>query len=183
MGADIHTYVEYGKPGADGAVSHWIGFTKNGGRRDYLMFGILAGVRIPEARMFEPRGIPAGLSFNASDDYWLSVAPPEHPEWADGDGWVSPENAERWVKEGSSVEGGRRADGSLMRVSGPDWHSHSWLTADELQAAIDRYPVEMKERWNQDGGRPDPEWPAMVAAMRVFEQQSYAARVVFWFDN
>lgn len=183
MGCDIHTYVEYGQPDADGTVKHWLGFTKNGGRRDYLMFGILAGVRIRDAKMFEPRGIPENLSFNAGDDYWLSVAPLSNPEWADQEDWVSQESAARWVKEGSSVEGYRRADGSLGQVSGPDWHSHSWMTADELQAALDRYPSEMVARWGQEGGEPDPEWAAMLAAMRVFEQRGYAARLVFWFDN
>lgn len=54
-------------------------------------------------------------------------------------------------------------------VSNPDWHTHSWLTADEFAVAIE--------------GSGEPEYEAILAAMRSFEAGGAQARIVFWFDN
>lgn len=69
MGADIHMMVEYlSFTGHDGA-EHWDSF---GGRlnpgRDYLFFGILAGVR-DEGQIFPLRGMPDNLSWDGKDYY------------------------------------------------------------------------------------------------------------------
>lgn len=174
MGCDIHTYVEFGKSQKNGDV-YWDNFTRDGGSRNYVMFGVLAGVRVSGVQLFEPKGMPDGpLGHRTSEDYWLYVAPESHPEWADDDRWVSLEQAERWVENGSSV--GEKDDaGRLRRVSGPDWHSHNWLTADELEQALEHYKMVSADA--------PPEWAAMLASMRAFEAADYQTRVVFWFDN
>lgn len=183
MGCDIHAYVEYANVPASGRDPYWSNFTRNGGGRNYILFGVLAGVRFPQAQLYEPKGMPeGGLGFYTSDDYWTYVAPEKHPEWADThDDYTSLVNAERWVASGSSI-GERDQDGRLRRVSGPDWHSHSWLTADELEAALAQYSVEAEKKWPGDS-QPPSEWKAMLAGMRVFEAAGQLTRLVFWFDN
>lgn len=182
MGCDIHTYVEFGKRPAPDREVYWETFTRNGGSRNYLMFGVLAGVRVDAVKRFDPKGMPeGGLSYRTSEDYWVHVAPENHPEWADTDGWCSLESAERWVASGSSV-GERDESGRLHRVSGPDWHSHSWLTADELESALHCYREAVPKYWPTETDAP-AEWVAMLAAMRSFEASGYETRIIFWFDN
>lgn len=171
MGCDIHTYVEYSKKG-----DHWCALTDNAGHRDYLMFAIMAGVRDYDGvKLFDAKGLPEGrLSWNAEGSHWCNVAPDNHPEWAGDDGWISKESAERWIDSGSSTADIR--DGVLKRVTNPDHHSHSWLTADELSKCLERYKV-ASEGWAPT------EWVAILAAMKAIEGNGDIARVVFWFDN
>jgi hypothetical protein len=166
MGCDIHTYIEYAELNPQGGESYWKNFTRDGGSRDYEMFGVLAGVRVEEAKLFDPKGMPAGpLGYQTSHDYWVQVAPEAHPEWADGDGWASLERATQWVDNGSSI-GETDKSGRLHRVTGPDWHSHSWLTADELSQVLDHYLKLPVTYWPN---REIPaEWVASLAAMRAF---------------
>ena len=181
MGCDIHTYVEFSESRDDASV-YWNNFTRNGGSRNYIMFGVLAGVRVPDVQLFEPKGMPEGsLGYRTSEDYWLNVAPEAHPEWDDDESWVSLDRATAWIESGTSV-GDLDDAGRLRRVSGPDWHSHSWLTADELEQALNHYRVVVPKYWPQDDGVP-PEWAAMLASMRSFEASGQQSRLVFWFDN
>jgi len=181
MGCDIHTYVEYADwENEDGP--YWKNFTSNGGSRDYLMFGILAGVRAPTIQLFEPKGIPKGrLGYETEDDYWYRIAPESSPALADHDGWASMANAERWIEDGCSTPDFR--DGKLFRVSGPDWHSHSWLTREELEKAVDHYAKIVPEHYPAAEPKAPAEWRAIVAAMRAFEDAGAKTRIVFWFDN
>lgn len=182
MGCDIHTYVEFANEPRLDAEPYWQNFTRNGGSRNYVMFGVLAGVRVDDAKLFEPKGMPDGaLGYRTAEDYWCHVAPEAHPEWADGDDWITLDQATRWVEQGSSV-GENDEHGRLRRVSGPDWHSHSWLTADELERALDHYRTVAPKYWPQDADVP-AEWIATLAAMRAFEAAGQRTRIVFWFDN
>lgn len=182
MGCDIHTYIEFAEPPAEGRQPYWRNFTCNGGSRNYVMFGVLAGVRMQDVQLFAPKGMPEGiLGFYTDDDYWTNVAPADHPEWSDLDGFVSLEQAEEWVTQGYSVAEYDK-DGRLTRVSGPDWHSHSWLAVDELAQALDRYASKVGEYWPNENGVP-AEWAAMLAAMRSLEASGQLVRIVFWFDN
>ncbi len=182
MGADIHSYVEYSEREYNGKP-FWKNFTTNNGERNYVMFGVLAGVRVPEAQLYEPKGMPEGdYGYETNSGYWLHVAPADKPEWADGEGWVTRENAERYVERGYSVAD-HNDKGELKRVSGPDWHSHSWLNADELEAAMEHYKKKVMEFWPADNGKVPTEWLATLAAMRAFESNGCKTRLVFWFDN
>ena len=181
MGCDIHAFVEYADAPSKGAEPYWQNFVADFGSRNYLMFGILAGVRGADERAFPPKGMPSGrLSWQTDDKYWLRVAPPDHPEWANLDGWVSQKIADRWVADGSS-----KAEGPMpcKRVSHPDWHSHSWLTLDELKRAAARYAEVVTERWPGEAPEAPAEWRAIIAAMTAFEEAGCLTRIVFWFDN
>lgn len=184
MGADIHAYVEYADfKTADGDF-YWNNLTRNFGDRNYYLFGLLAGVRGPDGPLFEVRGIPDGrVGYYTSGDYWRNVAPENHPEWADhGDGWVSRESAERWVRGGSSKPVYDK-DGKLSRVTDPDAHSASWLTTDELAEVLEHYAANVQSHWPSEKQEAPIAWQAALAAMRTFETNGKKARVVFWFDN
>lgn len=171
MGCDVHAYVEYSHDG-----KYWSNLTDNAGHRDYTMFGIMAGVRdYNGVKLFDPKGLPEGpLGWRVESSHWLRIVPEEHPEWAGEDGWVSKDSAESWVARGCSQA--EVKDGVLQRVTNPDHHSHSWLTADELAQCLDRY--------RQISDRKAPtEWVAIHAAMKAIEGNGEKARVVFWFDN
>jgi hypothetical protein len=88
MGCDIHTYIEKKKNGV------WVpaqGFMLTGNyepdipdvpvhdtyyKRDYCLFGFLAGVRYPQFKRFEPKGFPEDASEEVKRifDYWGSDA-------------------------------------------------------------------------------------------------------------
>lgn len=177
MGCDIHAYVEYSDDG-----KYWKSLTDNAGERDYVMFGVLAGVRYEEGKLFDPKGLPEGdLSSKTRAAYWRHVVPEKHPEYADWEGWVSRENAERWVSAGYSKPD--YEDGVLKRVSDPDGHSHSWLTSVELSQAIDHYRSVIGGVWPSMKGKAPTLWLMILAAMQAAEANGAKSRVVFWFDN
>jgi hypothetical protein len=77
MGCDIHPYVEIKIKG----VWHlYRAESKHG--RSYLLFGIMAGVRAPEVKLFDPRGLPTDASLvtrlayddDAHTPSWLSAS-------------------------------------------------------------------------------------------------------------
>lgn len=161
------------------------------------MFGAMAGVRCAHIPYIEPRGVPDGIGFWASDDFWLFVS-----DYADGEGFCTPESAQRYIESGSVLrDPAKPLKGNS--VSHPDWHSHSWLNADEFELAIAAYlkaagfqintprlpaPSELTALATV---RQDSEWAlsslteywAVLAAMRCFEAQGMESRLVFWFDN
>lgn len=177
MGCDIHAYVEYSDDG-----KYWRSLTRNFGSRDYVMFGVIAGVRYEEAKLFEPKGMPDGpLSYVTEDDYWYRVAPAKNPEWADLDGWTSKERAQDWVARGISKP--EYKGDELSRVTNPDAHSHSWLTADELAQALAHYVTAYSDRWDAETAKAPTEWLMILAAMQAANAAGAQSRIIFWFDN
>lgn len=158
MGCDIHCYIEYKSPNTD----DWSDF---GGRinpgRNYDLFAKLAGIRNYDEvePVVKPRGYPEDAAASARLDQWLYVTN------SPGEGYVSVERAECWVENGAS----KYQDSDKAFVSNPDWHTHSWLTTGEYATAIE--------------GSGEPEYEAILAAMRSFEAGGFQSRVVFWFDN
>lgn len=193
MGCDIHCYMEYKKAGDD----RWCDF---GGRinpgRNYWMFGAMAGVRADHIPHLEPKGCPADIASEAFEDYWTFITEDG------GDGDCTPSQAERYMQYGSTLW---KAGEPLIhnRVSSPDWHTHSWLTPDEFEIAIAAYlkasgyqintprlpmPAEVAtlatpELKDEGAIKYLSEYWAILAALRCFEAQGHAARLVFWFDN
>jgi hypothetical protein len=159
MGCDIHCYVEYKRKDYD----RWISF---GGRinpgRDYELFGYMAGVRFAVDPVAAPRGIPPDMDWQATTDWWLRVS----DKYGDHEGYCSPEDAERFSRHGREII----KEGVFAKVANPDWHTPSWLTPNELDAAMTK------------AGAPD-KYLAILAAMRSFEAQGHEVRLVFWFDN
>jgi hypothetical protein len=182
MGADIHAYVEYADFQTAEGEDYWKALTENFGSRNYYLFGLLAEVRGEGPALFPVRGLPEGrLSYQTDDGYWLRAT--DDPSLRDHEGWTSRSSAERYAAQyHCPVE--RNADGSILRVAHPDWHSHSWLATEELAAVLDHYAANVSARYADDRPNEAPvEWRAILAAMRVFEAAGKKARVVFWFDN
>ena len=186
MGCDIHAFIEWRHAGDD---SDWLSF---GGecnpRRHYPFFDALAGARGElSAAIVPPRGIPDDLGRRAWNEYWHLIA----YEGTSGDGAVTPEEAARFVSLGSVYRGTvplyrqeeRGLDGTVVVtttaehvgkpycVSDPDYHSPSWLTPDEWEQALASI---------QASDPPDPEYYAMLAAMRAPAESARAAPLRPW---
>jgi hypothetical protein len=164
MGCDIHAYIEYKAKGKGNG--NWRSF---GGRinpgRNYAIFGRLAqGVRTDGPAVVPLRGFPEDAGFYAKDDALLFVT-------ADGkgDNYCTIEDAQRW-NPGKYIK-------IHDHVPHPDWHSHSWVSADELDRALGAAYADYP------GNFPEPEYQAVLVCMRSFEQQGFDSRLVFWFDN
>lgn len=166
MGCDIHGYIEHRPPDCE----YWNGF---GGRinpgRNYALFGYLAGVRGTGPAMFPVRGIPHDCAYEANGDWWLYV----DDRFAYADEGTSVANAEKWHKNGCAIE--RNADGTIAKVEHPDWHTPSWVSADELEKAV--------AQSEQGYSKRSIAYRAVIAAMRSLEAEGQQARFVFWFDN
>ena len=159
MGCDIHLYVEYSHARTTGWANFGSRFYPG---RDYDTFARLAGVRGKSEALIPPRGLPAwnSLSWQVCNDYFLIV-----DEQFKDEGYCSPVDAERWVKNGTSTVW---ENGTLKRISHPDWHHASWLTTQEWISATEKSGVEYQ----------------IISDILVgFESRGYAVRVVFWFDN
>lgn len=144
MGCDIHMFVEVKNDGKWKAVprrtrpepeySQWDKRTIECpyDDRNYDLFAMLANVRngvgfagIRTGEGFVPISMPKGFPDDASDEVLLEFAYTPDPEDEDRDHWE--ERQTEWLRRGYSV---------LLKngmVSGPDWHSTSYLTVKELQ--------------------------------------------------
>jgi hypothetical protein len=163
MGCDIHAYIEYGPTPVERELGTktWIAFfgaIRLG--RDYSLFAALSDTRNDGdiEPISEPRGLPVAISTWVSDENTLLVS--------DGDGesgGTTKERAKQWVEGGSSHWVGN----GHSRVTHPDWHSHSWVTADEFEEAMRRAKTK------------SPEAQATLAALRALPN----GILVFWYDN
>lgn len=153
MGCDIHFYVEVKKDDKwmfyDREAKYVKEVDEDGYRwknddwcespmyvgRNYNLFSILADVR--NGRGFAgcdtgdgfvpigpPRGVPNDVSPEVTKEYVCVLG---------SDEYHTQETFDRWVANGCS----KRIDANT--VTGPDWHSASWFTVDELE----------KHDWNQ----------------------------------
>jgi hypothetical protein len=203
MGCDIHCYVEYRDPKSDRG---WNGF---GGRinpgRNYWMFGAMAGVRTDNIPYIEPRGLPEDVAYDAFGDATIYVVEDQvEPTSGSGEDYsYSRARAEEHVQKGYCQYVSRNGNHNRW-VTNSDWHSYSWLSADEFELAIAAYlkasgfqintprlsaPSEInaitttasEDAW--DNLKCIREYWAILSAMRCFEAQGYESRLVFWFDN
>lgn len=181
MGADIHMYIEHREPGRD----HWFSFGEriNPGR-DYGLFGYIAGVRHEVEPVVPLRGYPADAGYSAQHDNHLLI----NDEYGkDGDGWCTEEQARNWVKSGCSKRIPAKRDEKNQpmgadKVTHPDWHSHTWLTADELERAINAIESDA-QRMKWPNSKVDVEYHGVIGAMRAMEAKGREVRAVIWFDN
>lgn len=169
MGCDIHAYVEYRNDYND--KENWNNF---GGRinpgRHYGVFAKLVGVCNYDGYdikpLSEPKGLPTVLSWVVKYDNQIYIT--KEAESCANE--CTTEQAERWIKSGYS----ERVDEN--HVTHPDWHSHSWCTADELEEVFN----DPKTQFNKEQ---EVEYVALLDLMRSFERQGKKTRLVFWFDN
>lgn len=164
MGCDIHLFIEY----RESMRERWqaLATSRFCLRQNYSVFAAMAGVRGgPDFKpSFKPRGMPEEVSHLVGLANLLYVADAIK---AEGDGEVSRSVAQKWVNDGLS----RWSNDDQYFITHPDWHSHSWLSPDEYQRALEA------------SENPSPDYRAVLAALRSLEQSGCEARVVFWFDN
>jgi len=175
MGCDIHLYVQYReKERADTKYDWWQGFGSNFGDRNYTLFGILAGLRDRNVKhSFDPKGLPPfKLCYEVEHDLYCYIRK-EGESRGDYDGpSCTLEDAKRW---GRPIINDSK--GEPWKTLHPDYHSHSWLTLEELKQAFRWYKKETGYKLNV-------EYRAMLKAMEVLEDNGKnEVVVVFWFDN
>ena len=188
MGADIHMFVEYrNKEQAQNAEKigrkpYWWSFGEhmNPGR-NYTMFAILAGVRGNYPESFEPKGIlhRDEMSSAASHEAYMYIVNDEDLccEYGKESGYITRTKALKWAERGYGI-----IEDQWMQAL--DYHSHSWMNIAELEEAFQHYLKRQSEEWPDDEIRIPVEYQAMLAAMKVLEQDGdNEVRVVFWFDN
>jgi hypothetical protein len=181
MGCDIHAFVEYrykpeakeysqsdlGMAEGSSSSSRWWGFGQVDIGRNYSLFGLLAGVRGTQQPVAEPRGVPKDISWQTEHLYALYVV--DKVDSFYGEHACSKEDAERWLSKACSSVW---REGEHRMITGPDWHTPSWVSTSELETVVERY-----------GERVPPELAAVLAAMKALEKGGCDARLVFWFDN
>lgn len=176
MGCDGHFYIQYKKK-TDNFDDWWFDF---GGEispgRNYLMFGILAGVRDRTSRHFEPKGIlpEKKQSWAVREALYLMIT-------EDGKGCreTTLENAKRFARESDLIKDEK---GKPIKVLDPDWHSHSWLTIKELETAFKWYKKYADEEI--EGSKVPFEYKVILKVMKILENKGKNdVLLVFWFDN
>lgn len=155
MGCDIHLYLEYGSKErfeqasankvngrGEKITMYWQSLDgRMSMERNYSMFGILSqGVRSDFPQGLPAKGLPEGeLSWETEDDAYVRI----NDEYAKNDSegrYCTLEQATRWATHGDKIYY-REKDGIQVpyKVDGPDWHSHSWLTVEEYEKALELY--------------------------------------------
>lgn len=190
MGADIHMFVEYrSKKRAqelknEGKKPYWYSY---GGHinpgRNYTMFGILACVRGQYEDSFEPKGKldREEMGWSSRDANWFYI----NKDVAKTDfenNITNIETARKWEGYGCRIENDEH--GEHAWVEHPNWHSHSWMSIEELEKAFKRYVVHASTEWGEEINNVPLEYRALLASMKALEDNGKnEVRVVFWFDN
>jgi hypothetical protein len=174
MGCDIHGYIDYLTEGFKGETEkRACDFAKVDINRNYLLFSVLAGVRnydnlIP---LSKPKGLPELVSYTVESDNTIYIT----ENSTDDDDYTTPEQAERWVKNGSSTYYKNHW------VTHPDWHSHSWLNLEEMRQLREKY-LEVGKNYEWVKEFPVP-MEAVIGAMEALSKAGKEPRFIFWFDN
>jgi hypothetical protein len=204
MGCDIHCHLEVeifdddGNPKESQYIGQ-LGYFCIG--RNYEMFSELAGVRGWDEPLFEIRGFPGYASFELISHYYLAVVDEgcEYGEYRS----VSREKINDYQPVKDLVHP-FLARVQTEYVQDPDWHSCSYLYADELKAVCDKYRkevskearYEMKE-YIKDGEEPpkdlclDGKDHTYIQLYSIYKMMKYRekeipnqrVRMVFWFDS
>jgi hypothetical protein len=166
MGCDIHIVIEHkGKRSEE-----WNSFAcEIRGEREYSLFGLMSnGVRATYPESINPRGLPIDCSSEAFD---LTH------EYIDDENRKKLESdAERgYVKYVDKYGHGP------SHVTNSDYHSHSWLTADELLFCFTAF--ENRFKGSEFYSRIETNYWFILEVLRCYEKNGRDARIVFWFDN
>lgn len=116
------------------------------------------------------QGLPFDLSREVLDEYTWRVS---GRYGGDASNVVSVDEATAWLERGVS-ERWRTAE-PLMRVTDPRWEHSTWLTREELEAAIVRYE-------QAEGESAPATWCAVVAAMNALSRE-YSTRLIVWLER
>lgn len=167
-----------------GRKSHWYSYgdhTNPG--RNYTMFGILAGVRGKYEDSFEPKGKldREEMGWSSRDANWFYISK-DVAETDLENGYTNLETAKKWEGYGCRIENDQ--NGKPAWVEQRHWHSHTWMSIEELEEAFKRYMVRASAEWEEGITKAPLEYRAMLASMKALEDDGEnEVRVVFWFDN
>jgi hypothetical protein len=214
MGCDIHAFIElYSKQENAKHDSCFVDcFAEEVSfGRDYVLFGMLAGVRHHVPPVISPRGLPIDpkMSHQADSRYHITVLDSPSPE----DifmrfNCISRERAELYVNSGST----QYSDHTKARIIDPGWHTPTWLTLDELIELRKHYLIEVIEYYSDVSGKKRKElvnfikgkdaktlmrysfpphenvkFYAALCTMQALERASHSGdtttRLVIWFDS
>jgi hypothetical protein len=159
MGTDIKVFVEqkYKKGNS------WETIATIHLRRDYILFGYLAGVRSDIIPLYSPRGYPNDIAWrtehaalwhvcSVDDDNSITI--------------ISAQKANHYVERGIS-QWYKYGD----TIIDPDAHHASWLFTNELEKAITKYEGKRSRIFS------------ILGMMKDIESRTNAiCRVVFWFN-
>ena len=170
MGTNLYFQVEAGTQKSY-ARPRWWHFARVMLPEDDLLFALLAGVGREafadrELSCLTPKGLPDDVALATLEDDLLNVddeaAELELPSTC------SRADAERHVAAGES-----RWLHDEYAITHPDFHSHSWATADELDS--------VRVRYEAAGGTDAALLQAVIAMMRTLDGSGHLSRAVFWF--
>jgi hypothetical protein len=171
MGCDIHAYIEYKDPKYDWWDSFATGINPG---RNYTMFGLMAkGVRSDYNDGFIPKGLPENLAYVTESDNRLYIT-----NNRDGSRTCTLDDAEKFKEYGCKVINNK--EGKPTWVTHPDWHTHSWLTIDEFEKALNTY---YKKAEIEGYSGKLIEYESILAVMKRLKELDCETRLVFWFDN
>ena len=172
MGCDIHAHIEFFskseyKSSGKCYVHCFSGELCFG--RDYILFGLIAGVRHSVPPIIKPRGIPTspGLSYSASDSYYLNVVDDDAPRVSANS--VRSTLAQEWVSEAYACY----TDSSKMRITNPNFHSATYLTVDELLMIRKMYLLENIEFYSNISNTKKSELVAFIKTVTPRELMKY----------
>jgi hypothetical protein len=160
VGCDAHGFLESRRTDRD----HWWSFATLVLSRNYTLFAALTGTRAAEydpPPPFPPRGVPHDLGWVAEGKYWLRIT--DKAEQAEWDGVIDTETAERYLRYGSVHHPTKPA-----LISNPDYHTATWLSANELEVVHRHYQTLV---------RPASGWSHAATAVPAERQERYAALV------
>ncbi len=83
---------------------------------------------------FREKGIPRDIGWETVEDYTLTVLDNENDEL---ENCCTRSQATNWIGKGSS-EPWEVMDGEIIKITGPDWHTPSWLNTDEVETLAKR---------------------------------------------
>ena len=174
MGYDIHAFIETSgdaDPFSE-SVSCYAQVYLN---RDTLFFSSIAPVRDFKP-LYELRGIPLRLSWEAEDSIKVLVIDDENEPKCKGEEYFLRSEVESWIEQGAS----RYFTNHLGEVSehfavDRDVLHPSWLTRSELLQSFEFAGISLDYNWDVE---------VMLDLMKKLEQQMGIGRVrlFYWFD-
>lgn len=162
MGCDIHAYIEYfSKEDYRNNSSKCFVDTFSGELdfgRNYVLFGLLAGVRSLSAPIFSPRGLPVtpSISFVCDAQYYTHVL---DDELFNNTGTRILSYTSRHIISRTEAEsaianyGAKYANAEKSKLENYSYHTPSWLFAQELMLVRKHYLLENIEFYSELSGK------------------------------
>jgi hypothetical protein len=172
MGCDIHAFIEFEK-----FETYWsLTETPLNIPRDYKLFSVLAfgDGGYTDDLPHPPRGLPSNLSFDVR--YYFYTPVEEVMKQMESTGWQTKKfNPEEYLQD--TWESAAQEYSQYRLLPTPEFHTHSWLTLDELKESLSYGHLTKKDI--------SPEFCAIIAGMEELAARygKGKVRLVFSFDG